>query len=377
MTTADTNFMRLALEEAKKGQGRTSPNPCVGAVIVKNGIVVGRGCHRRAGEAHAEVNAIADAGPAAAGGTLYVTLEPCNHTGRTPPCTQAILAAGLVRVVVGMADPNPRVAGGGSAYLRSRGLEVNEGVLEKECRMLNLPFIKHVTTGLPWVVMKAGMSLDGKISYAPGRGGRITGPESRLLVHRLRNTLDAICIGVDTALIDNPSLTTRLPAEIEQRDPLRMVIDTHLRLAPESKIVHQHSEAPLWIFCGPEAPAEAESNLTRAGAMVHRLSTDKDGRVDVRVLLDHLGKRGITSVLVEGGAAVHGSFLKSGLVDEVYLFIAPFFIGGQGTSLIAGPLHQCKGGTARLHTVEARRLDGDVLIHGFVSPCPAPDPGGR
>lgn len=377
MTPEDRDFMRLALEEAKKGQGRTSPNPCVGAVIVSNGAVVGRGCHRRAGEAHAEVNAIADAGPAAAGATLYVTLEPCNHTGRTPPCTQAILAAGITRVVVGMADPNPLVEGGGSIYLQSRGLDVTEGVLARECRMLNLPFIKHVTTGLPWVVMKAGMSLDGRISYSPGRGGPITGRESRLYVHRLRNTLDAICIGVGTALIDNPSLTTRLPAGVEQRDPVRIVIDTHLRLSPGSKIVNQQSNAPIWIFCGTDAPCPAEANLRRAGAAVHRLPVDGSGLVDVGALTVRLGAAGITSVLVEGGAAVHGSFLNAGLVDEVYLFIAPFFIGAQGTSLVAGPLRQHGEERMRLHRIETHRLGEDVLIHGFCSRSVAPDSAGQ
>ena len=365
MIGQDIDYMRLALEEAKKGQGRTSPNPCVGALVVRNGVVVGRGYHHRAGAPHAEVNALADAGGSTNGATLYVTLEPCNHTGRTPPCTQAILAAGITRVVVGMADPNPLVEGGGSAFLRSRGLEVESGVLEGECRMVNLPFIKHVTTGLPWVVMKAGMSLDGKISYSPGRAGQITGEQSRLRTHRLRNTLDAICIGAGTALVDNPSLTTRLPPGEEQRDPLRIVVDTHLRLAPESRIVRQQSKAPTWIFCGPDASAGAENRLARAGAVIHRLPVDGNGRVDVRELTAYLGKSGIISILVEGGAAVHGSFLRARLVDEVYLFMAPFFIGGQGTSLIDGfsPLNREKA--VCLQGLELQQLGSDVLIHGF------------
>lgn len=357
--------MHLALEEAKKGQGRTSPNPCVGALIVRDGVIVGRGYHHRAGAPHAEVNAIAAAHGATRGATLYVTLEPCNHTGRTPPCTKAILAAGIARVVVGMADPNPLVEGGGSAYLRSRGLEVKSGVLEDECRMVNLPFIKHATTGLPWVVMKAGMSLDGRISYSPGRGGQITGTRSRLYAHRLRNTLDAICIGVGTALIDNPLLTTRLPEGEKQRDPLRIVIDTHLRLGPEARIVNRLSDAPTWIFCGPDAGAEAEKKLARAGAVVRRLPVDSNGRVDVREVSRYLGKSGIASVLVEGGAAVHGSFLRARLVDEVYLFMAPFFIGGQGTPLLEGNSPQNGKEAVRLRTIETHLLEDDLLIHGF------------
>lgn len=357
--------MRLALEEARKGQGRTSPNPCVGAVIVRDGIIVGRGYHHRAGELHAEVNAITAARESAAGATLYVTLEPCNHFGRTPPCTQAILAAGIARVVVGMADPNPRVEGGGSGYLRSRGLEVKTGVLEEECRKVNLPFLRHVATGVPWVVMKAGMSLDGKISYLSGRGGRITGEHSRLHAHRLRNTLDAICIGVGTALSDNPSLTTRLPREEEQRDPLRIVIDTHLRLGPESRIISQQSNTSTWVFCGPDASDAAEAALVRAGALVHRLPTGGDGRVDLRKLTAYLGRAGITSILVEGGAAVHGSFLRCRLVDEVYLYVAPFFIGERGTSLIDGFSPQDQDNMLRLRQIETHHLNDDVLIHGF------------
>ncbi|MDY0350547.1 MAG: bifunctional diaminohydroxyphosphoribosylaminopyrimidine deaminase/5-amino-6-(5-phosphoribosylamino)uracil reductase RibD [Desulfobulbaceae bacterium] len=368
MTRRDVDFMRLALDEAGKGQGRTSPNPCVGALVVRDGIVVGRGYHHRAGGPHAEVNAIADAGGSAAGATLYVTLEPCNHFGRTPPCTRAILDAGIARVVVGMADPNPRVEGGGSAYLRSCGLEVETGVLEEECRKINLPFHKHVTTGLPWVVMKAGMSLDGKISYLPGRGGRITGEQSRLCTHRLRNTLDAVCIGVGTALIDDPSLTTRLPEEEAQRDPLRIVIDTHLRLQAESRMVSQHSSAPTWVFCGPDAPGAAEERLARAGAAVHRLPLDNDGRIDLHRMLVHLGQAGITSILVEGGAAVHGSFLRARLVDEVYLFIAPFFIGGQGTSLVEGFTLPGRDDRELLRHIQTRRLNDDILIHGYCRP---------
>ena len=231
MQSDDIKYMQLAVGLAKKGQGRTSPNPCVGAVIVRNGVVVGQGYHRRAGTPHAEINAIADAGESCAGATIYVTLEPCNHTGRTPPCSRAVLAAGLKRVIIGMADPNP-VASGGAYFLRAEGLEVELGVLEDECRGLNYPFLKHSTTRLPWVVMKAGMSLDGMISRRRGYGGAITGPESKQRVHELRNRLDAILIGISTALIDDPSLTTRLPDG--GRDPLRVILDRRLQLSPES-----------------------------------------------------------------------------------------------------------------------------------------------
>ena len=245
--------MQLAIDLAKKGQWKTSPNPCVGAVIVKNDKIIGRGYHKKAGTPHAEVNAIADAGDLAAEATIYVTLEPCNHTGRTPPCTQAILKAGITRVVVGMADPNPSVEGNGSSFLLSRGLQVETGVLEEECIKLNHPFIKHSTTGLPWVVMKAGMSLDGKITYRKGHGGKITGSEAGLFTHELRNSLDAILVGIGTAIIDNPSLTTRLPDDEHGRDPVRVILDTHLRFPEKMKMLRQKSTAPTWIFCGPDA----------------------------------------------------------------------------------------------------------------------------
>lgn len=209
----DLRFMRLALREARKGLGRTSPNPCVGAVVVKNNSVISRGYHKKAGTPHAEIHALRKAGEQARGATIYVTLEPCNHTGRTPPCSQAVAAAGIKRVVVGMEDPNPLVSGSGKAFLQEQGIEVVSGVLEKQCRELNLPFIKHISSGMPFVVMKAGISLDGKISYQQGRPGWMTGESSARKVHGLRNSLDAILVGRGTIAIDNPSLTTRLPGK--------------------------------------------------------------------------------------------------------------------------------------------------------------------
>jgi len=209
-SAADQRYMRLAIREAKKGIGRTSPNPAVGAVVVRNDQVVSRGFHARAGEAHAEVNALNRAGELARNATIYVTLEPCNHTGRTPPCTRAILDAGISRVVIGMADPNPHVDGGGARFLADRGLEVVTGVLEAECRAINRPFIKHITTGRPWVTLKAGMSLDGKLATATGHSAWITNEKARRAVHHLRNRYDAIMVGRQTALVDDPSLTARI-----------------------------------------------------------------------------------------------------------------------------------------------------------------------
>jgi diaminohydroxyphosphoribosylaminopyrimidine deaminase/5-amino-6-(5-phosphoribosylamino)uracil reductase len=359
----DHFFMRLALAEAKKGLGRTSPNPCVGAIIVKDGLVVGRGYHKKAGTPHAEIHALADAGSAARGATMYVTLEPCNHIGRTPPCSHAVCDAGIDRVVIGLSDPNP-LARGGAEYLCNHGITVVKEICEQECRQINYPFLKHATAGLPWVIMKAGMSLDGKITYQKGQGGAITGTETRRFVHTLRNQSDAILIGGETARIDNPSLTTRLKDQ-ESRDPLRIIIDSRLRIDPETKIFKQQSNASTWIFCTSQAPKEKQDILRQAGAIIYRVSATDKGQVDLTDVLRILGKNNITSLLVEGGAAIHGSFLSQGLVDEVYLFLAPFFIGDTGLPLLKGYSTVMPDRTVRLRDVTVRQFGEDSLIHGL------------
>ena len=369
MKQEDVDYMRLALQEANKGRGRTSPNPCVGAIIVRDNVVVGKGYHRKAGTPHAEVNAIEDAGSSTVGATIYVTLEPCNHTGRTPPCTKAIVDAGLSRVVVGMTDPNPSVIGGGCAYLLSQGLIVESGVLDDECRSINRPFIKHSTTGMPWVVMKAGMSLDGKITYVPGKSGRITGDKSKRVTHELRNSLDAILIGVDTAIIDDPSLTARLSGTNDVRDPVRVILDTNLRLSPDANILRQQSDAQTWIYCGPDASSDLKDRLLEAGALVFPVNVSSEGWLDIRTVFSHLGANGITSVLVEGGASIHGSMFANDLVDEVYLFTAPVFIGDKGTALLAGCSAMSSDNCPRIETIDCRMLGDDILLHGYVDHC--------
>jgi diaminohydroxyphosphoribosylaminopyrimidine deaminase/5-amino-6-(5-phosphoribosylamino)uracil reductase len=359
-------FMECALEEARKGLGRTSPNPAVGAVIVKDGVIVGRGYHRKAGTPHAEVHAIADAGSRTAGATIYVTLEPCNHTGRTPPCTQAILRAGITTVIIGMLDPNPRVAGGGAASLREQGIEVVSGVLEERCRALNYPFIKHSATGLPWVIMKAGLSLDGKITFAPRRGAPLTGPASQQYVHRLRNQVDAILIGVETARIDDPSLTTRLEGVANTRDPLRIVLDTRLRLSPRAQMLNQTSVAATWVFCTEDAPLEREQSLTAAGAVVHRLPPGADGRIPLPEVFRFLGQREITSVLVEGGATIHGALYGQQLADEILFLYAPFIVGDQGTPLVSGYSLDHRPQTPLLDHISLQPLDDDFLFRALV-----------
>ena len=360
---ADTKFMRLALREAKKGLGRTSPNPCVGAVIVQNGTVISRGYHEKAGTPHAEIHALSKAGAKAAGATIYVTLEPCNHTGRTPPCSHAVAAAGIKRVVVGMEDPNPLVSGSGNIYLREQGLEVVSGVLEKECLELNLPFIKHISTGKPFVVMKAGMSLDGKLSYQDGQPGKMTGEKSLRRLHSLRNRLDAILVGRGTVVADNPSLTTRLVPQ--GRDPLRVILDSNLQLSAASKVLHLDSSAPTLVFCSKSAAPQKRALLVKMdGVLVQTVAVDKDGGLDLDAVLASLGQRGVCSLLVEGGAAVHSSFLRKGLVDRVMLFVAPLFAGSAGTSLLRGFSVEDRDQAPQLKNVSYKRCGEDLLVQG-------------
>ena len=364
-TEQDIAYMRLALREARKGIGRTSPNPCVGAVIVKNGSVVAKGYHKKAGTPHAEIHALRAAGEEARGATLYVTLEPCNHTGKTPPCSHAVAAAGVSRVVVGMGDPNPLVDGSGITYLRQRNIEVVSGVLEKQCREINYPFIKYITTGMPWITMKAGISLDGKLNYERGRSGWITGPESGIAVHRLRNVYDAIMIGSNTGKIDNPSLTTRL-AGAKGRDPLRIILDRTLSLAADARPFTVESSAKAWVFCCKTAAEERIAELECRGVKVLPVQC-RNQKLDLRQVFRILGENSITSVLVEGGAAVHGAMLAERLYDYANLFVAPVFAGEEGISLVTGYVTDCRSNAVSLQDVRYKRHGDDIMISGRVS----------
>ncbi len=365
ISETDKLFMEMALIEARKGIGRTSPNPCVGSVIVKEGRVIGKGYHKKAGTPHAEIHALRQAGDGAQGATLYVTLEPCSHTGRTPPCCEAIAASGLRRVVMGMVDPNPLVQGRGSEFLMSKGIAVTTGVLEKGCRELNRSFIKHITTGRPWVVMKAGMSLDGKITYQGRKTGSMTGAESLAAVHRLRNVTDAIMVGIGTVRSDNPSLTTRLSSGKRGRDPLRVVVDSRLSISEEARILSLPSAAPTWIFCSEwNIDAAKVARLEEKGNKVCRVDTSADGGLDLRQILHFLGKSGVTSLLVEGGARLHGAMLRQQLYDYANLFYAPLFAGEQGISVIAGYESSGRETAFRLSACRYRRLGMDMMVSG-------------
>ena len=332
--------------------------------------MVGRGYHERAGSPHAEIHALERAGNLARGGTLYVTLEPCNHYGRTPPCTEAILRSGVRRVVVGCRDPNPHVAGKGVELLRGQGLEVEVGVEEARCWHLNDAFMKHVTTGLPLVVAKAGASLDGKIASATGDSRWISNERSRRFVHRLRWVVDAVMVGVGTIVADDPQLTPRLPARREGRKPLRVILDTHLRTPLESRVVLSTDEAPTLIATGPQPDGARFVALEERGVEVLPLPLE-EGQVSLPALLRELGSREITSLLVEGGAEVHGSFFQAGLVDKVYFFFAPKIIGGRdAVPMVGGRGAAVIADSVALSGLRVRRINGDIMIEGYVANSP-------
>lgn len=361
----DEQYMKMALELARKGEGFTSPNPMVGAVLVKDGEVVGKGYHARAGLAHAEIEALREAGEKAKGATLYVNLEPCCHHGRTGPCVEAIVAAQVKRVVLAMVDPNPLVAGKGIARLKAAGVEVAAGVLAEEAARLNEVFIKYITTGLPFVVAKAAVSLDGKIATRLGESQWITGEEARAFGHRLRHRYDAVLVGVNTVLADNPSLTARLP-EGRGRDPVRIVLDSSARTPPDARIITQESLASTIIAVTEEAAEERVTALSRAGAQIV-VTPARKGRVDLAWLMKELAAREITSVLIEGGGEVHASALSAGIVDKVVFFIAPKIIGGKEAP---GPVGGCGAdrlaGAVTLRDVSVSRLGEDILVEGYV-----------
>ena len=364
MKSDEEKYMRMALRLAEKAQGRTSPNPMVGAVVVKGGKVIASGYHHRAGEPHAEAIALKKAGTKARGATLYVTLEPCSHTNkRTPPCTPLVLQSRVKRVVISMIDPNPRVSGDGIKTLRKAGIEVRTGVLETEAKKLNEAYIKYIKTGTPFVTLKIAQTLDGKIATASGESKWITGEKARIEGRRLRNCNDAVLVGINTVLKDNPSLTTRLPGG---RDPIRVVVDSRLRIPLNAKVVTQRSPAKTFIATLDSMPKDKLVKLLDAGTEI-LLARDRKGRVDLKYLMKMLGTFGITSVLIEGGAEVNASALKSGIVDKVVMFIAPTLMtgtdslcsfGGKAPVLLKQAVH--------LHDVALRFVGRDLRLEGYI-----------
>ncbi len=360
----DLWHMRRALELALLGQGHVEPNPMVGCVVVQGAEIIGEGWHRRFGEAHAEVEALKLAGLRAAGATMVVTLEPCCHHGKTPPCIEAVVAAGIRRVVAAQPDPFPEVAGRGLAKLRSAGIEVEVGLLEAEARRLNAAYLKLLRTGRPWVLAKWAMTADGKTATRTGSSQWISSDESRAIVHQLRGRVDAIVVGRETARMDNPLLTARPPGP---RTALRVVVDTRASLYSDSQLVRTAREVPVLVAAGPQATQADRRRLAEAGCEVLVCEADSHaGRLDQ--LLEELGRRRLTNVLVEGGGRLLGTLLDARQIDEVHAFIAPKLLGGEAAgSPIDGEGIYDLSAALTLDSPEWRQVGPDVYLRGRIA----------
>ena len=369
----DAAYMKIALKEAAKGKGFTSPNPMVGAVVVKHHQIVGMGFHEYPGGPHAEVNAINDAGENAEGATIYVTLEPCNHTGRTPPCTEKILSAGIAKVVVAANDPNPDVTGGGNAYLRSKGIPVVQGVCEAEAVKLNEVFNKYAQSKKPFVILKCAATLDGQIATKTGDARWISNEQSRKYVHHLRHAADAIMVGMGTVKSDNPRLTTRLPEGIygkKARNPLRVILDSRLSISEDATVLRINSDSDTVIVTGPlpdDPGIQSKKNrLEKLGIKV--ISEElKSHRIDLNALMATLGQMGVTSLLVEGGSQVHAAALADGIADKILFFYAPKLLGANdGVPICAGTGPKLMMDSIPVKNVTARQFGDDVMIEGYI-----------
>ena len=362
----DQSFMLRALELARMGQGLVEPNPMVGAVIVRDGELVGEGWHQRFGDAHAEVEALRAAGERARGATMYVTLEPCCHQGKTGPCTQAILAAGLARVVVALRDPYPQVAGGGLKQLASAGIEVELGRCEDQARDVNGPYLKLVTSARPWIIAKWAMTLDGKIATRAGYSRWISSEAARNVGHHLRSRVDAILIGRATAQLDDPLLTARLENGAPLRVATRIVLDSQARLASFSQLVRTAREVPTLVVTGPDAEEKELRRLADAGCEVLPFAAPTH-QERMEQLLDELGRRQMTNLLVEGGSQLLGTLLDARQIDEVHVFIAPLLFGGQAAQPAIGGtgVEQIAEGLS-LAGLQAHAVGGDLYLSGRV-----------
>lgn len=357
----DEYYMRLALDMANRSQGQTGVNPVVGAVIVKNGEVVGLGSHLKRGTPHAEVHALNMAGEAAKGSTVYVTLEPCSHYGATPPCSEGLVKAGVSRVVVACEDPNPHVAGRGIELLKRNGIEVEVGVLRDQAIKLNRRFIKYITTGMPYVTIKTASTLDGKIASKTGDSKWISNPEARERVHTMRHRHDGIMVGVDTVIADDPSLTTRLT--VPGVSPARIIVDSTLRIPDEARVLRDGAVKTM-ILTTTQAPEERRTSLTDRGIQI--ITCGEGPQVDVRSGLQSLGELGISSLLVEGGGRLNGSLLDNRLVDEVVLFLAPKLIGGlnaPGSFVFEG--FELMKDAVTLSELSVEQIGDNVCIAGY------------
>ncbi|MBN1290674.1 MAG: bifunctional diaminohydroxyphosphoribosylaminopyrimidine deaminase/5-amino-6-(5-phosphoribosylamino)uracil reductase RibD [Candidatus Latescibacteria bacterium] len=353
----DILFMAQAIELAEKGRGKTSPNPMVGAVIVRNRSIVGKGYHVKAGSDHAEIIALKDAGEKARSATLYVTMEPCCHHGKTPPCTDAIMASGIKRVVAAMTDDNPLVCGKGMKILSENGIEYKVGVMEKRARKLNESYLKFITSGFPYVTLKLAVTLDGKIADAHGHSAWITGTETRRRVHQWRAWADAVLVGVGTVLVDNPRLTVR---DAEGTDPLRIVVDSTLKTPPDAKIFSDNNV----LIATTELSDESRRNeFEKRGIEICMVDT-QDGRVSLPHLLSILGKKSISNLLCEGGAVLATALIKKKLADKVIVTISPKIIGN-GINAINDIGIKNINNAIELKEVEIEHIEHDVIISGY------------
>ena len=353
--------MAAALGLARRALGRAWPNPAVGCVVLDSeGRVAGRGHTGQGGRPHAETQALAQAGAQAKGGSAYVTLEPCAHHGQTPPCAEALVAAGIARAVIALEDPDPRVSGKGIDLLRQAGIAVALGSCRAEAAEINAGFFTRIREGRPLVTLKLATSLDGRIALASGESKWITGEAARRDGHRLRAIHDAILVGAATAAADDPELTCRLPG-LAARSPVRIVLDSQARLSPQSKLATSARMTPVWLVCTRSAPADRRDVLGKLGVEIVEVESDNDGRIDVSAAAQALGARGLTRVLVEGGGQVAASFFKAGLVDGISSYRAGLILGADGRSAVGGLEFARLGSAPRFRMVSVRQLQGDTL----------------
>ena len=358
----DEIFMKKALILARRGLGKTSPNPMVGALIVKEGKILGTGYHRKYGEAHAEVNALRNAGEDVRGASMYVTLEPCCHHGWTPPCVDALIEAGMSRVVIGTHDPNPRVNGKGIQSLLDSGIQVKVGVLEERCRELNEAYFKYIQTGIPFVTLKFSQSVDGRIATKTGRSQWISSPETLRLAHTLRSIHNGVLVGIGTILVDDPSLTVRLA---KGKNPQRIIVDSRLRIPLKAKVLHDEMVDKTIIAATEGANRKKAQSLKHLGAEILWVAKNQRGEVDMEDLLKVVGSMGVTSVLVEGGAKIITSFLRKRLADKIVIVMAPKLIG-EGIEAVGNLETRDLHKALRISRMKTRRLGDDIVIEGYL-----------
>jgi len=358
----DERWMKRVLRLAELGRGRTSPNPMVGAILVKDGEVAGEGYHAKAGEAHAEIIALQQAREEARGAVLYLNLEPCTHYGKTPPCAPQVIESGVKRVVIGMEDPNPLVKGKGIEVLRRAGLDVEVGILEKECQRLNEAFCKYILKKEPFVILKVAATMDGKIATRNGDSKWISGEASRRFVHKLRNQVDGVLVGIGTVLKDDPQLTARIRGG---RDPYRIVLDSRLKIPEEAKVIGT-SPSKTIIAVAEFAPKDKIEKLEKRGVQILILDS-QEGKINLKSCLSKLGEIGMMSLLVEGGSQINGSFLDEGLIDKLLLFLSPKLIGDhQALGIFGGRGVSSLEEAVALKEMKTRRVGEDILLEGYL-----------